>query len=102
MEEWTAFEYREFYDYPRALLVEHEGVRYLLDCRFDDLADEYPSEYQICRLADDDLPIVSWHELGDGAQSLGSLTISPQLFDSTRRKKIRWDLIRAAIESRSQ
>ncbi len=26
MAEWAAFECREFYDYPRVLLVEHEGV----------------------------------------------------------------------------
>lgn len=102
MAEWAAFEYREFYDYPRVLIVEHEGVRYLLDCPFDEGADDYLSEYEIRRLTDEHGRIGNWAGLGAGAELLGSIAVSPLLFDSTRRERIRWDLVREAIEGRSQ
>ncbi len=101
-EPWAAFEYREFYDYPRVLIVEHEGTRYLLECPFDEEADDYPSEYKISRLKDARVTIGSWAGLGAGTESLGSIAVSPLLFDSTRRESIRWDLVRAAVEGQPQ
>ncbi|MDR1450429.1 MAG: hypothetical protein LBI84_09595 [Propionibacteriaceae bacterium] len=98
MAEWAAFEYREFYDYPRIAVVERDGIRYLLDCPFDYAADDYPEEYQICRLKDGRLPAGSWIGLGAEAEPLGSIGVSPRLFDETRRALIRWDLVRAAIQ----
>lgn len=102
MVEWSAFEYREFYDYPRALIVEHDGARYLLDCAFDERADGYPSRYQIHRIEDASVPTGSWVGLGARAEPLGSIADSPQLFDTTRRQRIRWDFIRAVIDGQSQ
>lgn len=95
--EWAAFEYREFYDYPRVLIVEKENARYLLDCRFDDVTNDYPNEYQIRQLGDVPIPRGSWVGLGDDKALLSTIVITPQLFDITRRKRIRWDLIRAKI-----
>lgn len=102
MVEWAAFEYREFYDYPRVLIIERDGVRYLLDCPFDEGADDYPTQYQIHHIENEPVPVGSWTGLGGNYVSLGSLALSPQLFDSTRRERIRWDLVRKAIEGRSQ
>ena len=96
-DEWVAFEYREFYDYPRAVVVDLASGRYLLDCRFDDQLDDYPSAYRVVRLTGDEELAGSWSGLGSSGATLGTVQISPELFDVTRRRLLRWDLVRRSI-----
>jgi hypothetical protein len=47
---WLPIKYRDFYDIPRAFVVEWKGDIYFFDCPFDAQADEYPDEYTVYRL----------------------------------------------------
>ena len=95
--EWAPFRYGEYWDYPRVLLVEFDGALHLLDSPFDEVADDYPQTYTIKVLtatpASD-----TWLGLGDEVYPVGSLPITTALFDATRRRQIRVDLVRAAIQ----
>lgn len=94
--EWAPIQYREFYDYPRVLLVEFDGALHLLDAPFDEVADDYPQTYAI-KILTAPPTSDSWVALGDELDPVGSLAITTALFDVTRRRQIRVDLIRAAI-----
>ncbi len=96
-EEWVPFVYREFYDFPRAIVVERPGRRFMLDCPFDEALDEYPGEYRVLELAGDELLDGSWVGLGIGSASLGTVTVSQALFDESRRRFLRWDIVRRAV-----
>jgi len=95
--EWVAFEYREFYDYPRAIIVEVETGRYLLDCPFDDRLDNYPPDYQIIKLHGPPDLAASWDRLASQGEVLGSVPVSAELFDESRRRVLRWDVVRKSI-----
>jgi hypothetical protein len=47
---WLPIKYREFYDVPRAIVVERDGELYLFDSSFDGDADEYPAYFGVYRL----------------------------------------------------
>lgn len=98
-EVWVPFAYRDFYDYPRAIIVERAGQRFFLDCPFDDGLDDYPGEYQVVRLRGDEQLSGSWLDIGSGAETLGTVPVTPGLFDETRRKRLRWDLVDTALGS---
>jgi hypothetical protein len=44
---WASFQYREFYDVPRQIIVRHRGRTFLLDCRFDETRDDYDRDYEV-------------------------------------------------------
>jgi hypothetical protein len=46
--------YRDFFDVPRALILEHAGAVYFFDCPFDHSADEYPGFYRVYEMAEED------------------------------------------------
>ena len=94
--EWAPFEYLDFWDYPRILVVVFDGTIYLLDSPFDEVADEYPDEYAL-KILTRPPGSGSWADLGSDVHSVASLGIVPELFDKTRRRSIRIDLIRGAI-----
>lgn len=52
MNNWIEIEYSDFYDVPRFLAFSHHGKVYLLDCPFDDKADDYPGEYRVYEIPD--------------------------------------------------
>ncbi|MBK8460730.1 MAG: hypothetical protein IPL43_11570 [Micropruina sp.] len=81
-EEWVPFLYREFYDFPRAIVVELRGGRFMLDCPFDDALDDYPSEYRVLELAGDEPLDCSWVGLGTDRPSLGMV---PRFAGTVRR-----------------
>lgn len=49
-ERWIPIRYREFYDIPRAFVIENAGELLLFDCPFDDVADSYGDSYTVIRL----------------------------------------------------
>lgn len=91
--EWVPFQYREFYDFPRAIVVQHLGDTFMLDCPFDDSLDEYPDRYQVVALEDDAPLEGSWANLTGSRTVLGTVRVSGALFDDTRRRLLRWDLV---------
>lgn len=98
MPEWTPFVYRDFWDFPRVLVVELDGAYFLLDAPFDEAIDDYSPVYNIKALKA--FPDSSnWTGVGHGSTVLGIIPVEPELFDSTRRLEIRLDMIRDALRT---
>jgi hypothetical protein len=95
--EWIPFSYREYWDYPRWIVLERNLEWYLIVSAFDDAADEYAPDYRIIPLGHDRPPAGSWAGWGLDKPDRGKIQVGPNLFDATRRKMIRWDLIEAAM-----
>jgi hypothetical protein len=82
--------YRDFFDLPRAFIVEPKpGLVLFFDCPFDDSIDDYPANYSVfClpRLDTSDLPD-NWAQLN--AVKIGpvaTIPVSAIHFDGTGRK----------------
>jgi hypothetical protein len=85
---WLPFKYRDFYDIPRAIIVERAGDLYLFDCRFDHKLDEYPAEFTLYRLrpeAASDLESSSWENLAEASEVLGRVPVQAMEFDPSKR-----------------
>lgn len=83
--------YRDFYDVPRAVAFEHRGATYLLDCPFDDEADEYGHSYCVYRLSSlqlDELDNMDWRELSKKGVVVGQLPVGNVEFDESKRRSI--------------
>ena len=96
MARWVAFNYREFYDLPRAIVV-HDGSRIIFfDCPFNESLDDYPPKYEVYLMPN--LPkkvwASSWEHLAQQAiHRLGSVPVASVRFDSTWRYKIDLDIL---------
>ncbi len=88
---WARFEYREFYDVPRYVVIRHpDGRTLLLVSSFDCARDDYDDRYAVYLLPSDvDLDIGSWADLPARAlRLLGRVPVSEVRFDPTRRAEI--------------
>lgn len=90
---WIPFDHREFYDYPRVVVVEIDATRFVLDSPFDDALDDYVRVYTVWRTSTDFPLSGSWVDVTSGGEKIGEIKIREDLFDVTRRRLIRWDLI---------
>lgn len=91
MSEFVHFRYRDFYDFPRLIVVECAGRLLLLDSAFDDNKDEYPDSYEVFELPMDvQVPTTgSWERLKSYVvRRIGTVGVSEMLFDSTRRNAL--------------
>jgi len=91
MSELVRFKYREFYDFPRLIVVECAGHLLLLDSGFDDEKDEYSDSYEVFELpANLEIPSTdSWEGLiSSRVAHIGTVKISSMRFDSTRRNAL--------------
>lgn len=97
-------QYRDFYDVPRMFVVRLDGEPFLFDGAFDEELDEYPDQYRVYllpRLGDDELA-GSWETLSRRAvEDVGVVPLGAVVFDPTRRKSIRSDVLRALITGRA-
>jgi hypothetical protein len=87
--EWLSIRYRDFYDIPRARVVEWHGHVYLFDSPFDPAIDDYPNSYQVYRLPTqlrDDIDDISWTDLAHRGARIGSVPTSAVEFDQTCRR----------------
>ena len=87
--------YRDFYDIPRAFVVEHGGEQLLFDCPFDEALDNYADEYTIYRVSDDfrdRADLMSWTDLGKQFEPIAVIPTTAVRFDPTRRRAIRADV----------
>jgi hypothetical protein len=85
---WLPFKYRDFYDIPRAIIVERDGKYYFFDCPFHPESDEYPAEFTVYRLhpeAASDLESGSWENLAPAGEMLGHVPVDAMEFDSSKR-----------------
>jgi len=48
--QWASISYREFYDFPRAFVVERSGDLLFFDCLFDDDLDDYGPDFEIFKI----------------------------------------------------
>jgi len=85
--------YREFFDVPRAFIIEPiSGVFLLFDCPFDEAADDYSDNFTVYSLqiaTVEDLPS-DWRKISPCVKDLvGKVSISEIEFDATRRKQVR-------------
>ena len=81
-------QYREFYDIPRAFLVERAGSVFFFDCRFDPNADEYSESYSVYRIEGDLATralTVNWAGMQAGGTLVGRVGTTDVQFDPTRR-----------------
>jgi hypothetical protein len=96
MNEWISFEYREFYDVPREILLTFKGKVLLLESLFIEEDDEYSKNYVIY-----ELPALitanlkgSWEGLAAQAISrLGEIPVEAVQFDTTRRQQIHANIL---------
>ena len=89
--EWLPIRYRDFYDVPRAVVVEHEGRLYLFDCLFDYDLDDYEDDYTIYLIPEDLRDVIdtmSWTDLGHRSEKVGVVATAFVEFDETKRKAI--------------
>jgi hypothetical protein len=94
-EELVPFVYREFSNRPRMLAFLCGGRCYALECRLDDVADEYSARYAVFELsfsALGDLP-GSWVNLTEGSPCLGYVEVAEVAFDPTYRAMLRPSLL---------
>jgi hypothetical protein len=88
---WIPIRYRDFYDYPRAFVVEHTGALFFFDCPFDERADDYPDHYRVYRLPPAlgaALDAGSWSELASQGTLVADVPVARVTFDDTRRHAI--------------
>lgn len=88
---WLRMRYRDFYDIPRAVVVEWEGTLYLFDCLFDHDLDDYESTYTVYRLPDElreNIDQMTWTDLGHRGERVGSVRTRDVEFDASRRESI--------------
>lgn len=95
MSVWLAIRYRDFYDYPRAVVVDWNWSLYLFDCPFDIEADNYPDEYEVFKLPEHlrpDIDEMSWTDLSHLGSRVGTVPIAAVQFDETRRRLMNTDV----------
>jgi hypothetical protein len=88
----TSFQYIDFYDYPRCVVLDYRSKLILLLSSFDEELDDYPNAYMVYLLP----PIVaaqlkagSWKFLEEQSlESIGQIPIGSVKFDPSRREKL--------------
>jgi hypothetical protein len=98
-EGWLPVQYRDFYDVPRLVAVEHQGRVYLFDSPFDDDLDEYVDHYTIYRLPESagtevKLKDASWEGLVSAGEEIGRISVTDVEFDETRRERLHASVFR--------
>lgn len=77
-------EYRDFYDMPRAMLVQDDaGRRFFFDCPFDEEADEYPDVFVVYLVSEPAWPASI---PGPDWERVGSVACRDLRMDPTRRQ----------------
>jgi len=89
MATWVGFEYREFFDVPRSIILPLEGGLVLLESPFSDEVSDYSDDYQLYLLPRDIDLTGNWSDLSAAAiRRLGAIPVVRVQFDPTRRRKI--------------
>src|SRR5215467_10985099 len=98
----TQITYREFYDVPRMVILNHRGLKLLLDSGFDESKDEYSLTYKtyILPMELDERTQRSWAALPQTAtKCIGEIPVDQVIFDPTKRAEIDTRLIDKLLDS---
>ena len=91
MSDWLPMRYRDFYDIPRAIVVERGGRTYLLDSPFDDELSEYADDcsvYELPAAVAEQLDEIAWTDLEHRGRLVGTVPTAQVRFDPTRRRAL--------------
>jgi hypothetical protein len=92
MANMTSFEWGWFWDVPRCISLRYRGRRFVLQSRFDDELDEYPSTYSIYVVptsVDDSQPVCTPEFLSSTQMAcIGKISIDQVTFDSSKREEL--------------
>jgi len=94
-EQWVPIRYRDFYDFPRAFMVERGGDLLFFDCPFRDAFDDYGEEYTVFCIKDelrDRAGQMPWTDLVGHSDRIGVVPTKAVKFDETRRRAINADV----------
>ena len=101
----VSFQYVEFCDVPRLILLGIEGRHFLLDSLFDENIDEYPDEYTVYALSPSDL--AEFQKCGrkfiESAElrNLGKIPSRSVRFDATKRKRLDASILTRFVDDRA-
>jgi hypothetical protein len=88
----TPFQYVDFYDVPRTIVLRVHGRWLLLRSAFDERADEYETEYSVYPLPGSFEPIpegVPWKFLDEiELRCIGKISVREVQFDPSKRKQL--------------
>lgn len=92
MSNMIPFEYVEFYDVPRCIVLRYKGKLFLIQSAFDESLDDYPSDYSVYLLpesVEDSLKKGSWEFIRSSPMTcIGSVQVAEVVFDSSKRKEL--------------
>jgi hypothetical protein len=91
-DDWLPIRYRDFYDIPRAFVVEYAGSLLLFDCLFSQALDDYEENYAVYRIEDElraRIDTISWVDLGNRSVHVGLVSTGAVEFDPTKRQAIK-------------
>jgi hypothetical protein len=94
------FQYGDFFDVPRLIILRYQGKLLLLQSAFDDTLDEYPKVYSVYELPESVEPLLagSWLFLEQVKSTpLGEIPVSAVKFDSTKRKTLDPSILEALL-----
>ena len=91
---WPHIQYRDFYDRPRAFLVEWRGVTYFFDSPFLEATDEYSPTYAVTQLPSsiEFDGAGTWEGIASLGKTLGSVPVESVEFDETLRDRVNPDV----------
>ena len=96
---WCLFQYREFHDVPRSLVVRLPDSVLLLESSFEEGRDDYSDEYELYVLDEGVSLEGSWSGLARDGRRLGSVRVESLEFDETRRRMVDLAPIRSMLEA---
>jgi hypothetical protein len=100
-DEWLPIEYRDFYDLPRAFFVRHDDRWLYALSEFDADSDEF-GDYRVFDLGErgPDQAASDWRAVPEAAIAmLGTVSLTSDSFDPTRRKSITVNALNRWVES---
>jgi hypothetical protein len=87
---WLPIKYHDFYDIPRAIVVEYRDRLYFFDCPFDDEIDDYQDHFVVYELPVDAKEWVGeledWSQLSTQGRKIATVRVSEVKLDDTRRQ----------------
>lgn len=99
---WCPIRYRDFYDIPRAVVLEFEGVFYFFSSPFGESEGEYSDYFDVYELSAEataNLDSSDWSSIEKYGKYSGRVSIDELCFDDTKRKSVELRSLRRALES---
>jgi hypothetical protein len=89
---WLPITYRDFYDVPRAVVVEYHGRLFFFDCPFCHDLDDFPEQFDVYELpheVEDVLATVNWNDLAATGKFVGRIPVKSVEFDASKRQSVK-------------